>query len=61
MIYKCFDTKLAEPSARSVSMQAYLTECIYELVLESQLPREIVNLLSIITNYDIKLSISWGS
>ena len=50
MNYKCFDMKLAEPSAWSISMQAYLTECIYELVLESQLLHKIVNLLLTITD-----------
>ena len=36
--------------------QAYPTQLIYPLVLESQLPHKIVNLLSIVT----KLRVSWG-
>jgi len=33
-----------------VRRYSYLTACIYQLVLESQLPHEIVNLLFTITN-----------
>jgi hypothetical protein len=39
----------------------YLTECIYSLVLESQLTHKIVNLLFTITNSNIKLTVLWGS
>ena len=42
-------------------MHLYLTDCIYELVLESQLPHRIVNLLFTITNQNIQLTILWGS
>ena len=42
-------------------LQVYLTECIYQLVLESQLPHKTVNLIfsSVIVNN--KLTILWGS
>jgi len=36
-------------------------ECIHQLVLESQLPHEIVNLLFTIPNHNIKLTVLWGS
>ena len=35
---------------------AYLTECIYQLVLESQVPHKTVNLLFTIPNENIKLT-----
>ena len=39
----------------------YLAERIYQLVLESQLPHKIVQLLFTITNQSIKVTILWGS
>ena len=45
----------------STGTQSPLTECIYSLVLESQRPHKIVNLLFTITNEDIKLTVLWGS
>ena len=41
--------------------QLDLTECINQMVLESQLPHKIVNLLFIITNKNSKLTVLWGS
>jgi len=42
---------LADKGALSIgTLRFYLTECIYLLVLESQLPHKIVNLLFTITN-----------
>ena len=63
------DTKGGEgdtlPSLRSEeeveAVPPYLTECIYSLVLESQLTHKIVNLLFTITNSNIKLTVLWGS
>jgi len=48
-------------SAKPLLNQSYLTECISELTLESQIPHKIVNLMSksVITNN--KLTILWGS
>ena len=46
--------------AELVRLLAYLTECIYQLVLESQLPHKLVNLLFTITYQNIKLMVSWG-
>ena len=42
-------------------VRMYLTECIYQLVLESQLPHKIVNMLFTITYQMIKLTVLWGS
>ena len=39
----------------------YLTQCIDELVLESQLPHQIVNLSFTNTNKNIKSTVLWGS
>ena len=39
----------------------YLTDCIYELVLESQLPHKIVNIMFTITNQNTELTVLWGS
>ena len=39
----------------------YLIFCIYELVLDSQLPHKIVTLLFTITNQNMKLIVLWGS
>ena len=36
-------------------------ECVYQLVLESQLPHKIVNLLFTITYQNNKLTILWGT
>jgi hypothetical protein len=41
--------------------QAYITECIHQLVLESQLPHEFVNLLFILVIVNDKLTDFWGS
>ena len=41
------------PCIHSKPLPPDLTECIYQLVLESQLPHKIVSLLSTITNYMI--------
>jgi hypothetical protein len=41
--------------------QIHLTECVNRMVLESQLPHKIVNLLFTITNQDNKLTILWGT
>ena len=38
----------------------YFTSCISELVLESQLPHKIFNLLFTITNCDMRLTVLWG-
>ena len=51
-----------DPAASRVSPalhRAYLTQCVYLLVLESQLPHKIVNLLSTITDQYIKLTVLW--
>ena len=40
---------------------AHLTACTYRSVLVSKLPHKIVNLLFAITNYNIKLTVLWGS
>ena len=37
-----------------------LTECIHLVVLESQLPHKIANLLFSITNQNIELTVLWG-
>ena len=42
-------------------LQSYLTLCIYQLGLESQLPPKIVNLLLTITDENIKLTVLRGS
>ena len=42
---------------RAVSHHSYLTQCIYRLVLESQLPPKIVNYLFTITSWNIKLTV----
>ena len=47
--------------AMRLPYQSHLTECIYQLVLESQLPHKIVNLLFTITSCNIKLTVLWGS
>ena len=39
----------------------YLTEFIYLLVSESQLPHNIVNLWFTITDQNIELTVLWGS
>ena len=39
----------------------YLTECIDQLVLESQLSHEFVNLLFTNTDLNIQLTVLWGS
>ena len=44
----------APPRSRLLRLRAYLTERINYMVLESQLPHKIVNLLLAITNYDSK-------
>jgi hypothetical protein len=41
--------------------KVHLTICIYSLVLESQLPHIIVNLLCTMTENDIKLAVLWWS
>ena len=41
------------------SLQVYLTQCIDQMVSESQLPHKIVNLLFTIINQNIKLTILW--
>jgi hypothetical protein len=41
--------------------RSYLTECIDEMVVESQLLHKIVDLLSTITMQDNKLTSLWGS
>ena len=38
-------------------VRAYLTQCIHELVLESQLPHKIVNLLFTIADSSIRLTV----
>jgi len=53
------DTSASEEEVEAVP--PYLTECIYSLVLESQLTHKIVNLLFTITNSNIKLTVLWGS
>ena len=39
----------------------YLTQCTYQLVLESQLPHEIVNFIFQLVIANNKLTILWGS
>ena len=43
------------------SLRAHRTECIYQLVSESQLPHKNVNLLLKITDQNIESTILWGS
>ena len=45
----------------ALARRPYLTESIYQLVLESQLPHKIVDLLCTETNQNIKLTVLWGS
>ena len=40
---------------------AHLTEFINEMIIDSQLPHKIVNLLFIITYWNNKLTVLWGS
>ena len=40
---------------------SHVTECIYQWVLESQIPQNIINLLFTIADKNIKLSVLWGS
>jgi hypothetical protein len=46
---------------RAQLVRFYLTECDYQLVLESQLPHKIVNLLFKIAYKSIKLTVLWKS
>jgi hypothetical protein len=39
----------------------YLTQCIYELVLDSQLPHKTVKLIFQLVKVNNKLTILWGS
>ena len=48
-------------STAVVRLRFYLTLCIYQLLLESQLPPKIVNLLFTITHQNAKLTILWGN
>ena len=48
------DPKQAEP------VDAYLTECIYSSILESQVPRKNINLLFTLNNSDRELTVSGG-
>ena len=57
----CRAGKLWPAQDISEPLQVYLTKCIYQLVLESQHPHKIVNLLFTITNSNIKLTVLWGS
>ena len=41
-------------------VRSHLTECVHQLVLESQLPHKTVNLLLTITNQDDNLTVLWG-
>ena len=59
-----------EPSSRTPKsetweaqsgMRVYLSECIYQLVLESQLPPKIVNLSFTSANEIIESTVLWGS
>ena len=43
--FRTCDESKEETHCAPPSVQIYLTECIYQLVLEIQLPRKIVNLL----------------
>ena len=45
---------------KRMQVPTYLTESLYQLVLESQLPHKIVNLLLTITNQNIKSTVLWG-
>ena len=42
-------------------LRLYLTEFIYQLVSQSQLPRKFGNVLFMITNQNIKLTVLGGS
>ena len=46
---------------RDQGVQHCLTECDYQLVLESQPPSKIVNLLIAIADRNMKLRSLWGS
>ena len=48
---------LVAPATGCDPRGVYPTECIYQLVLESQLPDKIVNSLFAIANQDIKLTV----
>ena len=52
--------KMVDSSSSSIS-RFFLTYCILELVLESQLPPKIVSLLFTITDSHVKLIVLWGS
>ena len=44
-----------------VALQVYLTQCIYRMVLESQLPHKIVKFLCRLVTVNNKLTSLWGS
>ena len=50
-----------ESAEQYSSPYSYLTECIYQLVLGSQLPRKIVTLFLTVSDSDIRLTVLWGS
>ena len=52
--------RLAEVRRDRLPRAAHDTECIYELVLESQLPHKIFNLLLTIADQNVKLTFFWG-
>jgi len=41
--------------------QGFILKRIYQLVSESQLPHKIVNVMSTITNNNVKFTVLWGS
>ena len=47
----------ATPQLREGTHSSHLTGCIYELVLEGQLPYKVVNLLFTITDQNVKLTV----
>ena len=54
------DAPRSRPRTRKVDQRPYLTKCIFQLVLESQLPHTIVKILFTITTRNIKLTVLWG-
>ena len=59
--FKLFLLRSGVGSACGAYLQACLTECIHQSILESHPSRKIVNLLFTSTNSNIKLSVLWGS